>query len=351
MKNKMLVLSVLFVFALAFAAGACYHQANPPAVSINVPATAIAGSEIDVKITASDDNGLSYIELFDGSGESIYGADCYDRDACKVTFPVDVPSTAGVKYSFTAVAYDIDGLEANATGSGWTYVINPPEDEKPSISITVPLTAQNGSQITLPITATDDNGVNKIQLLDAGNNVLADYICPGTKECSISFNVTVPSANNTAYTFRARAIDAAGQSDVASGSGITFALPVVVPPVNPPVQPEAPEEEQKAGMAIGTFFIENADFIKGGDMIRFFYSVENDGGTALKELTFSASIPELGIKAPSLRVQKLGKGDSVSRLHYIEIPADAAPGTYYLQLSINSKDVRRVVYREFIIKA
>jgi hypothetical protein len=218
----------------------------------------------------------------------------------------------------------------------------------PEISIAVASTAANGSQILVPVTVVDDHGINYISFFDGQGYWLGGYFCGNTTKCDVSFQVTVPTEVGVQYTYKAYVYDIDGYSAMASGSGITIAEPVIIPPVVPPYEPE---EQPEAGVAVATFFIENADFIKAGDMIRFFYNVENYGDTTLKEVTFSASIPYLGVKAPSLRMQKLDDGDSVSRMQYIELPKNIAPGTYYLQLSINSRDVRRVVYREFIVTA
>jgi uncharacterized repeat protein (TIGR01451 family) len=149
------------------------------------------------------------------------------------------------------------------------------------------------------------------------------------------------------YTFKARINDTANQITVVSGSGLTTMLPVE-PIIIPPV---IPEEKKSAGLLVTSFFVENSDNLKAGDSIRFFYSVENSGDLGLKNIIFSAAIPELGIKAPAQRLMKLASGNSVSKLQYIDLPSDTAPGTYYLQLSIISKDVRRIIYRELIVNA
>ncbi|MFH1181396.1 MAG: hypothetical protein V1702_00390 [Candidatus Woesearchaeota archaeon] len=345
--------------AVASGSGVTYDYTPPepdaaPTASISVPSTALNGSQITVPVTASDDNGVSSVQLLDGGNNVLASYNCAGSLSCSTSFMVYVPSAVGASYTFKAKATDTAGQIAIASGSGVTYGhVIPPVDNAPVVSISVPATALNGSSITVPVAASDDKGVSLIQFLDSSNNVLAIYNCTGILTCSANFVVSVPSANNTVYTFKAKAIDTAGQFAGASGSGVTVAAPVIVPPA-PPVHNgggvPAPVETE-AELLVMTFVIENADFIKDGDIIRFFYIVENKGEKSLNEITFSASIPELGIKAPSLRAQQLKAGSSISKMQYIELPAGVKPGTYYLQLSINSRDARRVVYREFIVNA
>lgn len=221
--------------------------------------------------------------------------------------------------------------------------------DPPVISLDVPATAENGSQITVVAAASDDHGVNYISLFDGSDNWLGGYFCGNTTTCTVSFALTVPSEIGAEYSYKAYVYDIDGLSAEASGAGITTGQ--IIPPVppTPPNNHETVPDDFKADLAVTSFVIENADFIKDGDTMRFYFRVENNGEKNLREVTFSASIPELGVKAPAIRTKELKSGQSISRLQYIDIPANVAPGTYYLQLSINSKDARRVVYREFIV--
>ena len=95
-------------------------------------------------------------------------------------------------------------------------IIPPPlpfADNAPSVTINVPASAAPSSQMSVAVTGTDNNDVAQLLLYDASNNQIGvPFDCVGIQtSCSNTFTVTVPSTFSTAYSFKARSKDSAGQ--------------------------------------------------------------------------------------------------------------------------------------------
>jgi hypothetical protein len=189
---------------------------TPPSVSITSPPngatywTTSGSYTVTISATASDDKGVSRIELYlDGS----YVTTCYST-SCSAQRSVGTGS-----HTVKAVAYDTINQQAEASVSFTVARDNPP-----SVSITSPSsgatyrTTADSYTVTISATASDDRGVSRIELYLDGGYVTTCY----STSCSAQRTVGVGSHSVTAYAY-----DTAGQSASAS---ISFTVVKNYPP-------------------------------------------------------------------------------------------------------------------------
>ena len=229
-------------------------------------------------------------------------------------------------------------------------------DNPPTATINVPASAGPGSQLRIVVNGDDDNDVAQLLLFDSGNNQLASFNCAGVQtSCSNPFAVTAPSTPGTTYTFRAKSKDSANQfSAFASATGTTTfasAVPVLLPPS--PLEPAKPLQEITIKFPLQPLFIRSISFtdsdcVRPGESALLAVKVQNTGRTALKDVKFTVTVPELGIYASEGPVQ-LKTTDKSTRFFMLEVPEDAEEGTYYLRFAISNNKFNRVVHRTIAV--
>ncbi|MBI2549599.1 hypothetical protein HYV83_00270 [Candidatus Woesearchaeota archaeon] len=260
-------------------------------------------------------------------------------------------------------------------------------DNAPTATINVPASAAPGSQLSILVTGNDDKDVSQLLLFDSSNvQIGTPFDCAGIlTSCSHAFTVTAPSAFSTAYTFKARSKDSANQlSGFVSGTGTTTAAPAVPPvvpppvvppvvpppitpppvtppPVTPPITPPAAEvaEMPKPLQVIAVKFplqplfmralnFPDTDCVRPGESALLAVKVQNTAKAALKDISFAATVPELGVRISKGPV-KLKANGKLTQLLRLNIPEDAEEGTYYMRFSISNNKFSRTVHRTFVV--
>ena len=210
---------------VAFRAAGSVPDTTPPTAPTSLTATAVSGTQINLAWTASTDNvGVTGYRV-----ERCQGAGC--TNFVQVLTPTgtsvsDTGLTAGTSYSYRVRATDAAG---NLSGYSNTATATPASDTTPPTAPTsLTATAASGTKINLAWTASTDNvGVTGYQV----------ERCQGTG-CTNFVQVLTPTGtsvsdtgltNGTNYSYRVRAVDAAGNlsaySNVASVATLDTAAP------------------------------------------------------------------------------------------------------------------------------
>src|SRR3989339_149112 len=173
---------------------------NPPTVAITAPANnaTISGS-VTITATATDDNGVVSVAFY--VDDVLKNTDT----ASPYTYSLDTTGYANGVHTIKAVATDTISQPANAQIS---VTINnvAPVDNPPTVSITSPANnATISGTITITATATDDNGVNKV-------NFYIDNIIKSTDTASpYTYNRDTTGYANGTHTIKAEATDTNNQ--------------------------------------------------------------------------------------------------------------------------------------------
>ncbi len=170
--------------ALEASSSSCSMDAMPPSVEIVYPADgeAVSGS-ITVRVEASDDRGISKVELYK-NGELF----AVDPDP-PYEFHWNTTDDADGAYALTARAYDMAG-NAGASNNITVTVSNSPRDADeafdsapPTVKIIKPLNEQvvaKSAQIV--VSASDDSGIDRMELC-VGGSVIA-VLCAEPYACA-----------------------------------------------------------------------------------------------------------------------------------------------------------------------
>ncbi|MEO8657482.1 MAG: LamG-like jellyroll fold domain-containing protein, partial [Bryobacteraceae bacterium] len=192
---------------------------QPPSTPLNLTATAVSGTQINLGWAAATDNvGVTAYLL-----ERCAGAAC--TNFAQIATPAgtsssDTALTAGTSYSYRVRATDAAGNLGGYSNIASTTTLAP-DTQPPSAPSTLTATVISGGQLNLSWSASTDNvGVAGYRL----------ERCQGTA-CSVFTQVAAPAGTsyndtglspNTSYSYRVRAADAAGNlspySNVASGT-------------------------------------------------------------------------------------------------------------------------------------
>jgi PKD repeat protein len=110
-------------------------------------------------------------------------------------------------------------------------------------------------------------------------------------------------------------------------------------------------DKSKGGLLITHLLIygmDGYDILKPNDDLTVNVEVKNEYGSKLKNSRVVVSIPELGIEGRSTSFD-LNRGGTQAET--VTIPLySITPGTYYVKISVGNDEVRRIKYRELVIK-
>lgn len=177
-----------------------------PHVSISASKTSAQNNEsVTVTVTASDNKGVTKIELYE---DSTLIRTCTNVTNCAHTFVAQSNVSTERTRVFKAKAYDAAGNVSNS--SAVTVRISPTRDTtKPEVSISVSDSSiKTGRQVTITTYASDANGISKIEVYRNGERVKT---CTNATSCTYSVTLTVPSGSTSQTNrFYARATDKNG---------------------------------------------------------------------------------------------------------------------------------------------
>jgi hypothetical protein len=106
------------------------------------------------------------------------------------------------------------------------------------------------------------------------------------------------------------------------------------------------EEEPEYGIHISAIRIPAAYEYNAGDTVEITLSFANNGDEELEDVKASVTVYDLALRE-SVGPFDLKKGKKVTKTMYLELPEDAEKQSYYARITIDSNEVKRVVYREF----
>lgn len=177
-----------------------------PTVSVNSPINgATVGGTITVSISATDDVGVSKVELLIG------GVVCATDTTSPYDFSWNTTTYTDGAYYLEARAYDAAG-NIGLSGSVLVYVSNPKDTIPPTVNITSPA---NGAYVVslqkISISASDNMGVTKIELCIDGK--LATSV---TGQTTLSYTWNTRKVANGAHVLTANAYDTAGNMNTYS---------------------------------------------------------------------------------------------------------------------------------------
>ncbi len=115
-----------------------------------------------------------------------------------------------------------------------------------------------------------------------------------------------------------------------------------------PDEPDEPSETFSVGDLLVTSLIVRSEYSKAGDTLEISMDLENKGDEKLKDVTVSATIQELATRK-NIGPFDLGRNDEISKRIFLEIPEDTPEGTYYIRLTFNNDDMKRIKFREVVI--
>src|SRR5256712_11596387 len=167
-----------------------------PTVTVSAPASANEGSPVTVTVTASDDEAISKTCVNFGDSSSSCTA--------PFTHTYSTGGAASKAFTITANATDAAGLTSSATTS---ITIN---DLAPTVTVSAPASANEGSPVTVTVTASDDEAISKT-CVNFGDS---------SSSCTAPFTHTYSTggAASKAFTITANATDAAGLTSSATTS-------------------------------------------------------------------------------------------------------------------------------------
>src|SRR3989441_6889872 len=167
-----------------------------PTVTVSAPASANEGSPVTVTVTASDDEAISKTCVNFGDSSS----------SCTAPFTHTYSTGGAASKAFTITANATDA--AGKTGSATTSItIN---DLAPTVTVSAPASANEGSPVTVTVTASDDEAISKT-CVNFGDS---------SSSCTAPFTHTYSTggAASKAFTITANATDAAGMTATATTS-------------------------------------------------------------------------------------------------------------------------------------
>ncbi|MBW2976413.1 hypothetical protein KY347_03130 [Candidatus Woesearchaeota archaeon] len=87
------------------------------------------------------------------------------------------------------------------------------------------------------------------------------------------------------------------------------------------------------------------EFVRSGDELHLYLNFENIGNFDLKDARITAIIRELGIRSNTLKSSTIGENEESSKHLILEIPKNAKPGRYWIEVVIDIDGDRRIKFR------
>lgn len=106
----------------------------------------------------------------------------------------------------------------------------------------------------------------------------------------------------------------------------------------------AADLETKEHVYIGSIAFDS-EFVRPGDELLVYVNFENKGTEDLKDVRLTAIIQALGIRSPAVKVSEIDDGDKESEVLILEIPENAKPGRYDVEIVIDTDGKRRIKFR------
>ncbi len=199
-----------------------------PVVTLTIPGVAdevIGGKSYTATLSATDEVGLSGLRLtFTGVISDEQSITIYPTQP-RVTqnFFLTVPMTAtdGSTISLIATATDA----ANNLGAAQPVTLTVVADTSPTVGIDAPVTVNSGAPLTVTVNAEDDLGVNRVTFESSGTVITSTVISvtPSSPVYSQTFVLNVPTtaAPTSSIVLRATATDTRGQIRTATPVTVT----------------------------------------------------------------------------------------------------------------------------------
>jgi hypothetical protein len=179
---------------------------TPPTVSITAPAHggSATGANVSIQASASDDNGVTRVEFFDGTNS--LGTDTNGADGWSITW--NTTTTADGRHSLRATATDT--IDQTGTDVNDVTVDNSP----PTVAITSPTAGATVSGTTTVVaSAADAQGLASVAFLLDGSMIGSDT--NGTDGWSVAWSTaTAPSGQ---HLLTARATSSGGLATTSAG--------------------------------------------------------------------------------------------------------------------------------------
>jgi hypothetical protein len=183
-------------------------DSTPPTVSLATSAASVTTpSTITLTATASDNVGVTRVELYDGA--TLVAT----KTAAPYTQTVAFTAANNGTHAYTAKAFDAAGN--SATSSAVNVVVSIGDIIPPTVSLASSATSvTTASTITLTATATDNVGVVRVEFYDGTTLLGSKTAAPWTQ------TVALTAANNGTHSYTAKAFDAAGSSATSSAVAV-----------------------------------------------------------------------------------------------------------------------------------
>ncbi len=291
----------------ATSGGGSTQTDNPPVVSFSKPANgAVVDKTFDVEIQASDDKGISKVELYVNSTSN---DPIKTWTSSPYTITLDASNASEGDYKLIAIAYDTAGQTSQAEITITVkHGSEPSDNTPPSVSITSPQNGQVVSgNITVEVAASDsESGISKVELYVDGNKVGEDTSAP------YNFSIDTTTLSDGQHTLVAKAYDTAGNIGTSSEISITV--------------DNTPDN--------GTGDIVSAErgyfgkFSSSGDTAYYYINVTTETDITIKaymESTLDMDIYLINSNGSVLAKSENGKGESESITYHL------TPGIYRLK--------------------
>jgi hypothetical protein len=201
--------------AVIAAAGANTADTQPPTAAISSPTGGTISGIVPVNVSASDNVGVTRVELL------VNGTLLATDTTTPYGFSWDSAAFAGSTVALVARAYDAAGNSADSAAVTVTVAsiaLPPgPDTTPPTVSISAPPSGTVSGVVTVTVSATDNVGVTRVDLLVNGAVLASDTTAPYT------FNWDTTALAGTTNTLVARAYDAAGNSGDSQTVTVTVA--------------------------------------------------------------------------------------------------------------------------------
>lgn len=198
-----------------------------PTVSLQASnANLTAAGSIDLTVTASDNSGVSKVEVYEGTNLLT------TLDTAPYLYSVTFAMADNGTHSYTAKAYDAAGNVGTSTAVTVTVNIAPPAADTKPPTISLASSSSNvtaAGSITLTATATDNVGVTKVEFYE-GTNLLGS-----TAAAPFTTSISYDNSKNGTHSYSAKAYDAAGNVGTSSAVSVVVNIPKSTGDTTPPM--------------------------------------------------------------------------------------------------------------------